>query len=114
MSCTQSALDADRPSYRMPIVPAGAEVRLRATAWRYLAQTIASWLDRDRQRHDLADLDEHLLRDIGVTPTEAASEAAKPFWREEVKKVEPPCGSACCSGNAALILALADRRQLAQ
>ena len=82
MSCTQSALDADRPSYRMPIVSAGAEVRLRATAWRYLAQTIASWLDRDRQRHDLADLDQHLLRDIGVTPTEAASEAAKPFWRE--------------------------------
>ncbi len=82
MSCTQSALDADRPSYRVLIVPAGIEARLRAIAWRYLVQTIACWLGRSRQRHDLAHLDEHLLRDIGVTPRQAASEAAKPFWRE--------------------------------
>jgi len=81
MSCTQSALNADRPSYRVPIVPAGAEARLRATAWRHFVHTVASWLDRGRQRHDLAHLDGHLLRDIGVTPAEAASEAAKPFWR---------------------------------
>ena len=82
MSCTQGVLYADRRSYRVPIVPAGAEARLRATAWRYLVDTIACWLDRGRQRHDLAHLDGHLLRDIGVTPSEAASEAAKPFWRD--------------------------------
>ena len=81
MSCTQSVLNADQPLYRVPIVPAGAEARLRATAWRYLVHTVARWLDRGSQRHDLAHLDEHLLRDIGVTPRAAASEAAKPFWR---------------------------------
>jgi uncharacterized protein YjiS (DUF1127 family) len=81
VSCTQSALNAERRSYRLPIVPAGAEARLRATAWRSLAHIIAGWIGRRRQRHDLAHLDHRLLIDIGVTPEEAAREAAKPFWR---------------------------------
>ena len=33
-----------------------------------------------RQRRSLAHLDDHLLRDIGVTPQEAAREAARPIW----------------------------------
>ena len=35
---------------------------------------------RRRTRLDLAELDGHLLRDIGVTPSEATQEANKPFW----------------------------------
>lgn len=42
---------------------------------------IAFWLDRRRQRRDLAWLDEHLLQDIGVSRGEAEHEIAKPFWR---------------------------------
>lgn len=36
---------------------------------------------RARQRRALAELDEHLLRDIGRSPQDAAREAAKPGWR---------------------------------
>lgn len=39
-------------------------------------------IDRRRMRNRLAMLDDHLLRDIGLTPEEAAAEVAKPFWRD--------------------------------
>lgn len=42
---------------------------------------IARWIDRTRQRDALAGLNDHLLRDIGITRVEAAREAEKPFWR---------------------------------
>lgn len=32
------------------------------------------------ERHKLADLDEHMLRDIGITRNEADAEAARPIW----------------------------------
>ena len=43
------------------------------------------WVGRHRQRKALADLAEmnsHLLRDIGVSQAAALREAAKPFWRQ--------------------------------
>ena len=33
------------------------------------------------QRRHLAELDERMLKDVGVTPREAAAESAKPWWR---------------------------------
>jgi uncharacterized protein YjiS (DUF1127 family) len=38
-------------------------------------------LVRRRDRQLLARLDAHLLRDIGLSPMQAESECAKPFWR---------------------------------
>lgn len=32
------------------------------------------------QRVRLAELEPHILRDIGLTPEEAAAEASRPFW----------------------------------
>ena len=46
-----------------------------------LCRTLIAWGDRRRQRLDLAELDDHLLRDIGVTRQEACRECAKWFWR---------------------------------
>lgn len=42
---------------------------------------IGSWIERARQRHALATLDERDLRDIGITRIDAKREADKPFWR---------------------------------
>ena len=41
---------------------------------------IRMWLDRSRQHRALAELDDRLLRDIGVTSAQARREAAKPLW----------------------------------
>ena len=39
------------------------------------------WRARARGRAGLAQLGSRELRDIGVTPSEAARECGKPFWR---------------------------------
>lgn len=39
------------------------------------------WLERMRDRRRIADLDEHMLRDIGLSRSEAEDLASTPFWR---------------------------------
>ena len=46
-----------------------------------LTATLKTWHYRITSRRELADMDAHLLRDIGVSPIEAQAEAGKPFWR---------------------------------
>jgi len=46
-------------------------------AWALLTM----WIARTCQRNALAALDDHLLRDIGITRADAARECEKPFWR---------------------------------
>lgn len=43
--------------------------------------SVTVWLGRHRSRAALARLDAHLLRDIGLEPERAQTEAALPFWR---------------------------------
>jgi uncharacterized protein YjiS (DUF1127 family) len=54
---------------------------LIATA-RHLVAWILRCCERRRQRAALADLDDRLLRDIGVARDAARREAATPFWRD--------------------------------
>ncbi len=61
----QSAPRLLRPAPRLPTLSA-----IRA-AWR-----------RYRTRQRIANLDNHLLKDIGVSFAEAEAEANKPFWRQ--------------------------------
>ncbi|MGE3294910.1 MAG: DUF1127 domain-containing protein [Geminicoccaceae bacterium] len=42
---------------------------------------IEDWLERRRQRRALLALDDKLLKDIGLAPSDAWREAHKPFWR---------------------------------
>ncbi|MEJ0067630.1 MAG: DUF1127 domain-containing protein [Pseudomonadota bacterium] len=39
-------------------------------------------LRRRRQRYDLAQLDDRMLRDMGISRVEAERESHKPFWRD--------------------------------
>ncbi len=46
-----------------------------------LLELLVTWQERAEQRHCLAQLDDRLLRDVGLDRLDAAREAAKPFWR---------------------------------
>lgn len=63
-----------QPSIATPFItkPSGSAARL--------LKTISIWMQRSRQRKHLAQLDKHLLDDIGLTEEMAAKEIAKPFW----------------------------------
>ena len=43
--------------------------------------TVDIWMQRSRQRKQLARLDKHLLEDIGLTKEMATKEIKKPFWK---------------------------------
>jgi uncharacterized protein YjiS (DUF1127 family) len=43
---------------------------------------LATWQRRSRARHELEQMDEHLLTDVGLTRDQVLQEAAKPFWIE--------------------------------
>jgi len=61
-----------------------AIARIQPVESRQSGQLLAAaetWLQRWRSRRALAELDERLLRDIGLTPSEAITESAMPFWR---------------------------------
>jgi uncharacterized protein YjiS (DUF1127 family) len=62
------------------IAPSGARrrpIHPLAAAW----MLFATWIERTRQRDALARLNDHQLRDLGITRVEAARECEKPFWR---------------------------------
>lgn len=56
-------------------LPAASRVALR------LAWVLAQWSHRRRSRSQLADLDDYMLNDIGLSARDAHYEAQKWFWR---------------------------------
>jgi uncharacterized protein YjiS (DUF1127 family) len=61
---------------------AGAFVATRRThTATSLLDLLRTWLKRHDLRQKLADMDAHMLRDIGWTAYDAQREAAKPFWK---------------------------------
>lgn len=62
-------------------VTASRPERVRKGGFAAILKQMRTWSERRRSRHDLARLDERLLRDIGLTPGEALREAAVPFWK---------------------------------
>jgi uncharacterized protein YjiS (DUF1127 family) len=44
------------------------------------AVRVLAWQDRARSRRQLANLDDHLLRDIGISRADMTREVGKPFW----------------------------------
>lgn len=60
---------------RKQALPAVAHLAVR------FAVVVTQWDTRWRTRRALKQLDAHLLKDIGLTPEQAATEAAQPFWK---------------------------------
>lgn len=39
------------------------------------------WIKRQQQRKQLAQLEQHLLKDVGLTDEQVQREVSKPFWK---------------------------------
>jgi uncharacterized protein YjiS (DUF1127 family) len=48
--------------------------------WR-AADLLLTWHERARQRRQLLTLNDHMLRDLGLTRADVLAESSKPFWR---------------------------------
>ena len=48
---------------------------------RRAADLLLTWHERARQRRQLRTLNDHMLRDIGLTRADVLAESSKPFWR---------------------------------
>lgn len=66
------------------ILPPASTTHMVGSRQRTLSLTarIVTWAKRRRARLDLARLDDHMLADIGLDRSAAASEAARPFWQD--------------------------------
>ncbi len=51
--------------------------RTLAALW----ETLCTWRARASQRRQLASLEDHQLKDMGISRADAEREAGKPFWR---------------------------------
>lgn len=60
---------------------AGRKVQVGLVA--RVVDLLLTWSDRMRQRRHLAELDDRLLRDIGVSRADIEAEISRPFWRPE-------------------------------
>jgi len=65
-----------RPARRLDISLKGLNTMIVSTM-----DIMLDWQDRARQRHNLLEMDDHLLRDIGLSRADLENEATKPFWR---------------------------------
>ena len=80
MNCTYEYMPSARLGHRSR--PAAVRLlRELGAALLRVHDTVLAWQERAFQRRRLMELDDRLLRDMGIDRTEAAREYAKPFWR---------------------------------
>jgi uncharacterized protein YjiS (DUF1127 family) len=67
---------------------AGDRRRASGISWEQVAGVcrralalLGAWRERERERQELARLDDRLLADVGISPEQRARECAKCFWR---------------------------------
>ena len=51
-------------------------------AAQWVLATLCQWHRRSREREQISQMDERMLKDIGITRAEALRLGSKPFWRE--------------------------------
>ena len=68
----------ETPRFGAMIASLWAAIERRLVAF---FETLAAWQDRAAQRHHLSQLDERVLRDVGLRRANVRRELEKPFWR---------------------------------
>ncbi|MBY4675427.1 DUF1127 domain-containing protein [Marinobacterium arenosum] len=74
MSCTVS--NCQTPATKLSLAS------LIKGYWRAWRRQLCRWRRNSHGRHQLAQLDDRLLRDIGLSRHDAEQISRKPFWRE--------------------------------
>ena len=64
---------------KCPAVPAARRSGATPSPFARAMTVLQTWLRRSRGRDDLAELDEHLLRDLGLSRSQAVFESGKSF-----------------------------------
>ncbi len=70
-------------SFGTGTVAVGAAKALGAALWTLperIADVLYEWQRRASGRHHLRVLDDHMLKDIGLSRADVGGEAGKPFW----------------------------------
>jgi uncharacterized protein YjiS (DUF1127 family) len=50
-------------------------------AFQRIGSKLENWLDKRHQRRMLSQLDDHMLKDIGISRVDAIRESQKAFWK---------------------------------
>ncbi|HYG85743.1 MAG TPA: DUF1127 domain-containing protein [Azospirillum sp.] len=80
-----STREAMRPTGSSPstfLSAMRAAASVIATGIWAVAESSMPWYERWRQRQALMRLDDHMLKDIGLTRADVELEVTKPFWKE--------------------------------
>ena len=67
----------------LPRPPEGWEdsARRRSAVFDWILETLLIWQERASQRSDLGQLNDRMLKDIGLSRADVMREVEKPFWR---------------------------------
>ncbi|MCW5773456.1 MAG: DUF1127 domain-containing protein [Rhodospirillaceae bacterium] len=74
----------DGSAHSLPLLRAErllAQSRGLIRAASHLLLLLAEWQERAEQRSHLANMDDAMLKDVGINAAEAWRESRKPFWR---------------------------------
>lgn len=79
-SASRNPIAAEARGHRPIAIPA---------FWRWIGRSVfhilglpGRWIERSRSRAEMGQLDDRMLRDIGLSRLDVARELRKPFWRE--------------------------------
>ncbi|MFQ5936311.1 MAG: DUF1127 domain-containing protein [Acidiferrobacterales bacterium] len=66
----------------------GAALAIASAGLDRLLDRLLRWQELATQRHSLLELEDHLLKDIGLSRTDALREARRPFWDDPLRPGE--------------------------
>jgi uncharacterized protein YjiS (DUF1127 family) len=81
MRVSETGHEAAAAVVRGSVPAAGGLTRGLGATIAQMVATVQEWRERRRQRFDLMALDDHLLKDLGISRADAEREWAKPGWR---------------------------------